>query len=126
MSQTSASPQAVTGQRGSPAAWLLLLVPALVFVAEPFFIGHDSVGRSTSFRDAPFALMVGLTALWMAVTAGRHVLAAVLAGIGGVGLLFGAILAPHDYVGVTFTEALCGVFAVVVAAIAAAQSSSSV
>ncbi|KRF11303.1 hypothetical protein ASG90_16190 [Nocardioides sp. Soil797] len=109
---------------GSPAAWLLLLVPALVFVAEPFFVAHDSVGRGNSFRDAPFALIVGLAGLWMAVTVGRHVLSAALAGIGGVGLVFDAILAPHEYFGVTVTEAVCGVFAVVVAAIAAAQSTS--
>lgn len=119
----SATPPSMQGR--APAAWLLLLVPALIFLAEPFFVAHDEIGRGASFRDAPFGIIIGLAALWMAVAAGRHVLPAVLAGIGGAGLLLGAILAPHEHVGVTVTEAFCGVFALIVAAIAASQSASS-
>lgn len=109
---------------GAPAGWLLLLVSVFVFLVLPFFVAHGAVGRETSFRDAPFGLLIGLAGIWMAVSAGRHVFSATIAGISGVGLLLGAILAPHVNVGVVFTEVFCGSFAVVVAAIAVAQSSS--
>lgn len=107
---------------GSAAGWFLLVVPALVFVAEPFFVGHEAIGRQSSYRDLPFGVLIGLSGLWIVISAGRHTIPAVLAGICGVGLLFGAILAPHANVGVTVMEVFCGVFAVVVAALVGVRS----
>lgn len=127
---SSAARPALTARRtearvGAPAGWLLLLVSVSVFLVLPFFVAHGAMGRETSFRDAPFGILIGLAGIWMAVSAGRHIFSATVAGICGVGLLLGAILAPHVHVGVVFTEAFCGAFAVLVAAAAVAQSSSS-
>ncbi|QIX27135.1 hypothetical protein ncot_11400 [Nocardioides sp. JQ2195] len=104
------------------AGWLLLAVPAIVFLAEPFFVDHGAVGRSTSFRDAPLALFVGLAALRIVTSQGRQLIAPVVAGAAGAGLLLSAILAPHDHVGVTVTEAVCGVFTIILAVVAGMSS----
>lgn len=103
------------------AGWLLLAVPALVFVAEPFFLDHGAVGRESAFRDEPLAIVIGLAGLWIAVGLGRHMIAVLVAGLAGAGLLLAAILAPHDWTGVDVIEAFCGVFTILVALAAGLQ-----
>lgn len=90
-------------------------VPAVVFLAEPNLLGHNGVGQANSLSDAGLALVIGLSGIGIAVGRGRQLVPAALAGLAAVGLLLGALLAPHEGSGVVVVEAACGVATILLA-----------
>ena len=106
------------------AGGTLLLVAAVLLVSQWELVAHTSTGRATSFRDTTAVILISLSGLRLALTPGRHLMAAALAGITGAALVLTSVLGAHDHPTVAALEAIAGVV-VVLAALTAVVSAPS-
>lgn len=99
--------------RWAPAAgWTLLLVAAVLMVAQWELVAHTTAGRANSFRDTAAVILISLSGLRLALTPGRHLVAAAVAGLAGSSLVLSGVLAAHDHAAVAALEAVAGVVVV--------------
>lgn len=103
-----------------PAGWTLVLVAAVLLVAQWGLVAHTATGRTNSYRDTAVAIVLGLTGLRLALTPGHHNVAAGTIAVCGLGLFLNGLLADHDHMSLTILETaagavtlLCGVAAAV-------------
>lgn len=100
------------------AGWVLLLVVAVLVMSQWELVAHTATGRSNSFRDTGLAIVLGLAGLRLAVTPGRHSIAAGVTMLAGLALILGGLLADHDHVGLVIVEVTSGLLAMLCSLIA--------
>ena len=111
--------QASTDAWMRPAGWTLLLIAAVLLVSQWELVAHTTTGRANSYRDTGVAIVLALTGLRLALTRGRHPVAAAVAGLSGLGLLLNGLLAGHDHLSLAVVETAAGAIALACAAGAA-------
>lgn len=100
------------------AGWLLLLVTAVLLMSQWELVAPTATGRSNSFRDTGFAILLGLGGLRLAVAGGRHPIVAGITALAGIGLVLSGLLADHNHVGLAAVEVTGGFLAVLCSVIA--------
>jgi hypothetical protein len=107
------------GVRWAPVAgWTLLVITSTFLMVQWEMVAPTTTGRSNSFRDTGLIILLGLSGLRVAVAAGRQVTAALIAGLSGLGLLLGGVLASHDHVALAIVEIATGGVAILCSLVA--------
>jgi hypothetical protein len=81
-------------------------------------VAPTATGRSNSFRDTGFAILLGLGGLRLAVAPGLHPIAASITIFAGLGLVLGGVLAHHSGTGLATVEVASGCLALLSSLIA--------
>jgi hypothetical protein len=102
-----------------PAAGTLLLIALFLVVSQWELYPIGIPGQDNAMRSLGCAIVLGLTGLRVltAVPGQRHRISAGLAALAGLLLLLNGLLASHDRLSTGVAEVICGVLAVVAAAV---------
>lgn len=98
-------------------AAMLLVAAVFVLFAQTDLYPHTPTGQDNAATDLGLAVVIGLVAVRVLVSAGAHPVAAGLAMAAGVALLLLGILTEHTSGVVAFAEGITGVWVVIGAAV---------
>jgi hypothetical protein len=92
-------------------------------VSQWELVAPSATGQDNSLRDTALGIAVGLAGLRTALSPGRHLITAGIAGLAGTALILAGLLAAHDHQGLAVVEVASGCLVALCSLIAAASPS---